>query len=293
MLRLLRTAAILAVVFNGSSAPEAGIGQEATGQFLAGVARKDGVIIPIGIYKSGSWSKIGPETCSDKPVPSNTAEILGSLGGIKRIPPAWFLWTEEGEQPLVMKVTKPVTVQSHCCQQWGLATGPNTAFSADSFPFPKLGLALSKPFKVELMRRLDPAEAEATQLLTLIRPHFDLIEDAALRAKQDHIGGLEQREVLNAFYGADIRSPRQSIPLKLQSSFRSRNPVNGQTVFHVQVFKEYAAASCPLVASSPFWISRDPAGTFTVLNQKEASVGFVPCGGRDGLLHSSRNRGCR
>jgi len=237
MLRLLKMGAIFVVLLNGSAASEARVGQEATGPFLAGVARKDGVIIPFGLYRNGNWSKIGPETCSDKPKPSNTAEATASLGGIKRIPLAWFLWTEEGEQPLVMKVSKPVTVQSHCCQQWGLATEPNTVFSANSFPFPKLGLAMSKRFKVELMRRLNPAEAEAKHLLTFLSPHFDLIEDAALRAKQDHIGGLEQREVLNAFYGSSIGSPLQPVPLKLHSAFRSWTAVNGRTLFRVEAFQ--------------------------------------------------------
>src|SRR5438093_6739216 len=160
MLRLRGLAAIFVVVLIGPEAPQAQKRQETTGPFIAGVARQDRVIVPFGLYKNGHWSKIDTETCSDKPMTGNTAEGLAALGGMKRIPLAWFLWTADSEQPVVMKVSKPVTVQSHCCQQWGLATGPNTVFSADSFPFPKLGLALSKPFKVELMRRLDAAEAE-------------------------------------------------------------------------------------------------------------------------------------
>ncbi|PYV84986.1 MAG: hypothetical protein DMG05_23610 [Acidobacteria bacterium] len=213
----------------------------------------------------------------DSPMPSNTAEALAALGGIKRIPLAWFLWTEDGEQPVVMKVSKPVTVQSHCCQQWGLATGPNTVFKANSFPLPNLDLTLSKPFKVELMRRLDAAEAEAKSLLTFFSPHFDLLEDVALRAKQDHASRLELRQVLNAFYGASIGSARQPVPLRLHSAFRSRKAVNGRTLFHVEVFKEYPAASCTVVAYSSCWISKDPMGTLTLLNQNGTSVGFFDC----------------
>jgi hypothetical protein len=44
---------------------------------------------------------------------------------------------------------------SHCCQQWGLATSPDTVFDAHSYPFPKLGMALPHPFQAERMRHLD------------------------------------------------------------------------------------------------------------------------------------------
>lgn len=71
MLRLMEMAAIIVVVLCVSAATEARIEQEATGTFLAGVARKDGVIIPFGLYKNGNWSKIAPETCSDTPVPGS------------------------------------------------------------------------------------------------------------------------------------------------------------------------------------------------------------------------------
>jgi len=261
----------------GHVAPQAQGKQVTTEPLMAAVARKDGVIVPFGLYKSGHWSRIGPATCSDKPMPSNTAEALAAFGEIGRIPPAWFLWTEDGKHPLVMKVSKPVTVQSHCCQQWGLATGPNTVFKADSFPFPKLGVALSKPLKVELMSRLDAAEAEAKSLLTFLSPRFGSFEDVALHAKQDNAGGLELRDVLHALYGASIGSPRQPVPLKLHSAYRSRNAVNGRTLFYVEVFKEYPAASCPVVAHGSFWISKDPPGSLTLLNQNGTSVGFVDC----------------
>jgi hypothetical protein len=268
---------ICVVVLIGPETPQAQNRQETIGPFIAGVARQDGVIVPFGVYQSGHWSKIGPETCSDKPVPSNTAEALAALAGIKRIPPAWFLWTKDSEQPVVMKVSKPVTVQSHCCQQWGLATGPNTVFKAGSFPFPKLGLALSQPLKVELIDRLDTAGAEAKSLLAFFNPHFDRLEDVALQEKQDNANGLAQREVLNALYGASIGSPRQPVPLKLGKAFRSRNAVSGRILLHLEVFKEYPAASCPVVGYSSCWISKDPTGAFTLLNQNETSVGFFDC----------------
>src|SRR5690242_3506650 len=191
MLLLLTLASLIAVLLTGPVAPQFKNPQKTSGPFLAGVARKDGVIVPFGMYKSGRWSKIGPETCSDKPMPSNTADVLAVLGDTERIPSAWFLWTEEAEQPIVMHVSEPVTVQSHCCQQWGLATGPNTVFTADSFPFPKLGLTLSKSFKVELMLHLDPAEAEVKSLLTFLSQRFDALEDVALHAKQDNASELE------------------------------------------------------------------------------------------------------
>jgi len=277
MLRGLKLGAILVVVLIGSIAPQVNNGQETTEPLIAGVARKDGVIVPFGLYKNEHWSKIGPETCSDKPMSSDTAEVLAAFGGIKRIPLAWFLWTEDGERPVILKVSKPVTVQSHCCEQWGLATGPNTVFKADSFPFPKIGVALSKPVKVELMRRLDPADAEAKSLLTFFSPRFETLEEAALHVKQDNANGLELREVLNAFYGAHIGSPQQTVLLKLQSAFCSRNALNGRTLFHVEVTKEYPAASCPVVAYGSFWISKDPKGTYTLLKQNGTSVYFFDC----------------
>ena len=127
------------------------------------------------------------------------------------------------------------------------------------------------------MRRLDAAEAEAKSLLTFFSPHFDLLEDLALRAKQDDAGGLELREVLEAFYGPSIGSPRQPVPLRLHSAFRSRKAVNGRTLFYVEVFKEYPAASCTVVAYSSCWISKDPTGTLTLLKQNGTSVGFFDC----------------
>jgi hypothetical protein len=134
------------------------------------------------------------------------------------------------------------------------------------------------------MRRLDPAEAETKSLLTFLSPRFDALEDVALHAKQDYASGLELREVLNASYGASIGSPRQPIPLKLHSALRNRNSIGGRNLFYVEVFKQYPAASCPIVASSSFWVSKGPMGSLMLLNQNDTSVGFFDCGEKAGFF---------
>src|SRR5262245_53498472 len=70
--------------------------------FIVGATRHDTVIVPFALYKCGKWSKMNLKTCSSEAISQSNIEAVLTSSGLKDIPMAWFLWSENAEQPVLV-----------------------------------------------------------------------------------------------------------------------------------------------------------------------------------------------
>jgi hypothetical protein len=169
-----RTALICAAVIGTAAVVAADLPGDAFG---VGVLRRDGLLIPFATFDGRRWRNWWPEPQRETVVPVTVASVpkgwWGRLGPLE----AWQAWVDAAERPI--RVTQPDWVNVHCQRHLVLRTDYTTKEvvpSESEQPYPKDGVAVSPPHRIERIDALVPTAVELHAVAPVLREAFDLAE---------------------------------------------------------------------------------------------------------------------
>src|SRR5262249_35765384 len=152
--------------------------QAADAPFAAGILRRDGVIIPFGVYDGKSWSNHWPKPSLDLTVPTDIGSVPSRWWGDAGPQGTWQVWTAFAE-PKTVKAIQPNWVDVQCVRQIGLQTDyrPEQMPPPPSEqPYPKDGLAVAPPRPIERVTVVPPGGPEANSMLAELKDAFNKAE---------------------------------------------------------------------------------------------------------------------
>ena len=239
------------------------------GTLIVAVFRTDGVVVPFARYANQKWTNpwhsprpddqaYETETIADLPKPWYQSFV--------KTPAEWYLLSPaRGE--LTVRASKNVEVCSHCQKVWGLLSDyPNATPAGRNECVTTLGVALNEKRPSRAMERLTDASPDWKQLLTLIAPHFERAEIAALT----HEGA--------SLYASQIPSAqdRAKMPLSMQKVYRNQLTDDGQVLLYFEATREYQKPadandpSCENISMFGGWALRDAQGKLALLDSQFA-----------------------
>lgn len=146
--------------------------------FTVGALRRDGIIIPFAAFDGTRWSNRWPMPTRDPSVPINLISVPSRWWGPAGPRETWQVWTA-ATPPKTVRVTQPDIVDVHCTQQIGLRTDYRPAEPPPPWseqPYPKDGIAVSPPQRLDRVTILQPAAPELLPLAPVLRDAFDKAE---------------------------------------------------------------------------------------------------------------------
>ena len=146
--------------------------------FAVGVLRRDGVIIPFGVFDGRSWSSHWPGPAADLTIPIDVRAVPSKWWGPTGPVEAWQVWIQRGEAQMVRAV-QPDWVGAHCVRQIGLRTDYRPGElppPPDEQPYPKDGLAIAPPREVSRIDIVPPSGADAEGVGVELRAAFNRAE---------------------------------------------------------------------------------------------------------------------
>ena len=189
-------------------------------QFLLGVMRRDGVILPFAAF-DGRWSQPWPSSLRNVELPATLADVPAKWWGGER-PQEWTLYAPGGESARVT-ASALVTVVVGREKRLGIGTDfvsaepPAPLFE---LPYPKEGLALAGRAAAQPIPHISRLTAVWKNLPTLLRDDIDEAERKAVdrvraAARWTHpVGEPQRRRVtadLEAWYTAPLAQPGFSV----------------------------------------------------------------------------------
>lgn len=145
--------------------------------FGAGVLRRDGVIIPFGVFDGKRWSSHWPRPDRDPLVPITIRDVPSAWWGPTRALESWQVWTSGEPRPL--RIAQLDWVDVHCVRQIGLRSDYAPAAPAPprtEQPYPKDGLAVSPPQAVERIALVPATSDETRALIPAVHEAFNTAE---------------------------------------------------------------------------------------------------------------------
>jgi len=150
--------------------------------FGVGVLRRDGVIIPFATFDGRRWQNGWPAPQTQLVVPISLASVPKRWWGPAGPLETWQAWVEATER--VVHVTQPDWVGVHCARHLALRTDYATAGVIPhdgEQPYPKDGVAVSPPQKIERIQTLAPTATELHALAPVLLEAFNVAEREAAR----------------------------------------------------------------------------------------------------------------
>jgi hypothetical protein len=143
--------------------------------FSVGVLRRDGVLIPFASFDGRQWRNSWPAPDGNIVVPATLEGVPKRWWGPLAKPlDTWQAWVDAKARDV--RVTQPDWVQVHCARHLALRTDYHTAeiVPGDAEqPYPKDGLAISPPQRVETPSLLPAAATELEPLLPVLPKAFN------------------------------------------------------------------------------------------------------------------------
>jgi hypothetical protein len=214
--------------------------------FMLSVLRRDGILVPFASYHKGKWA-------TPWPVPGKSAIIPLALADVPsewwwKVPPTatWTLWPVDGAaRPL--RTTAPAIYPAQCTSGVGLTTDYKTERPIPppiERPFPKDGLAISGPVKIDRIEVLDNRAPEWDDFTRRIRQPFAHVERNAVREFSHWRPPLSRDE-------------RESRPVTIESLYRAKVPAAGE-IYFVEASRSYddprQKDGCDVVTFVSGWI---------------------------------------
>lgn len=243
--------------------------EPASHAFTIGVLRRDAIVVPIATYDGKNWKGNWPYPASDVDVPVSLASVPRRWWGPTGPLVSWQI--SSGSTSQTVHVRQPDWLQTYCQKQVGLRTdyqprewppGP------DAKPYPKDGLAVSPPVKVEPIERIAPGSPEEQALGEGVRAAFNARElDGVARAQQQ---------------GADVapgRKDLEALPVTIEAAYAFGG---SHRVYWAEATREYKKknGTCGAVLFGSGW--------FLIDGEQLAFISFqvdvVPCS-RQGLTY--------
>jgi hypothetical protein len=159
-------------------------------QFIVGVLRADGTLIPFAQYGNGGWTNPWPRpresqgSIYDEEAQEIVPHSLGELPEpwflqCGKTPPKWYFWASL-DTPTVLKASEVVKVENHSQTNWALLTNLPKQNTDDTHHV-NIGVALNVNLKVEPVMQIQPGAPEAVEILSFVRQAFDDAAKAELK----------------------------------------------------------------------------------------------------------------
>lgn len=265
-------------------------------QFIVGILRADGILIPFAQYCNGGWSNPWP------PVPHSSSEsIYGESATVTphslqdlpepwfqqrgKVPRTWYFFPPAGI-PIVLKASKVLKVQAHSGINWALLTNLPGRTSEDALDN-EMGIASDAKTKVDAMIELKSNTSEDNNIASFVKETIkELMEDAEtaevsrLRSQQPPPKFPMRQFVLT-------KEERAKIERSITKLYRAKSPVNGEYLYYFEAQKIYSKAvadisrDCEDISLYRGWISTqgkaglglmDSQLTFTDCDRKATST---------------------
>jgi hypothetical protein len=229
--------------------------QPESSAFTVAVLRRDGVIIPFGIFDGKGWKSSWPLEVTAKELPANLASIprgwWGKPGPLSQLT-AWVNGVSRG--PIHVHLGSLKLLRLMCSARAGLVTDYKPTEPSPPplvQPFPKDGLAVSGAQRVDPIEIVPPDAPEWAETAREMTADFDQAEQRAARTFLDwhHPFNEVQR--------------RRFIP-RLEALYRAPMDEQGWTAYYLEAARLYPPSpddrGCGLVASAGGWMARGPNG---------------------------------
>jgi hypothetical protein len=196
--------------------------------FTLAVLRRDGVLVPFAAYHLGTWAAPWPVPGKAPIVPITLADVPSNWWW--KTPPTatWSLWPVEGSAVRPLRASAPIQYLAQCLPGVGFRTDYSTDRPIPppiERPYPKEGVAVSGPIKIDRIEILDKRAPEWDDLTQRIRQPF----------------AYEERNAVSDF--SRWRHPlshseRESRPVTIESLYRARVPEAGE-IYYVEASRSY------------------------------------------------------
>lgn len=161
-----------------------------TGQFMIGIIRADGSLVPFAQYGNGGWWNPWPQPRQPaQSIYAERAEVIPhSLGDLPepwfkqcgKMPTTWYFWSSVGTLT-TLRASKVVQVENHLQTNWALLTDFPKQTSEDGHHL-NLGVALNvMNEKIEPLIEIKTEGAAAEDIGSFIKQTFDQAETAELQ----------------------------------------------------------------------------------------------------------------
>ena len=257
-----------------------------TNQFMAGLLRTDGALVPFAEYRHGVWWNPWPEF---NPNPGSDEVTPKSLGGhpepwfqrCEKSPATWYFWPPAGD-PLKLKTSGTLEVENHSQNNWALATDyPQKREAGKGDHHKHAGFALNADLKVEGMVEIEAGGGEAGNVLAYVKSafsHSEAAEAARLAAEQgaNHLWAAE--------WFPQSKERRAQVGLTVTKLYRDRSGIDGAHIYYVEVEKRYEKPpgshdrACEGVAFLKGWVIRRKDGVVGMLDD---TFGLTNCDGKE------------
>lgn len=196
--------------------------------FVVGALRRDGVVIPFATFDGRRWSNRWPAPELNPTIPITVDSVPSRWWGPAGPRATWQAWTEGRTRDVHVTQLEAVDVQ--CTRQVGLHTdyrGDAPPPESGAQPYPKDGLAVSPPQRIERIAVLAPLAPELQPMTPTLRDAFNKAErDTASRFGSEFNRDFRERadpEIEAAYaFGAEPR-------VYYVESARAYRQMSGQT----------------------------------------------------------------
>ncbi|HLL75027.1 MAG TPA: hypothetical protein VK421_07150 [Pyrinomonadaceae bacterium] len=287
-LSLSTVAALLALAVGGGAAQSRVAAQNKGAlQFIAGVLRADGALVPFAEYRHGLWWNPWPEP----PQQSGGGDEpqTKSLGGhpepwfqqCGKSPTTWYV-RPRADSVLTLKTSGTVEIGNHSQTNWALVTDyPQKREAEKNAHHENAGLALNVDLQIDGMIEIEPGGEEARSVLAYVKSAFDHSEAAEARRLAaepgpSHMGAAE--------WFPQSSERRARVALTATKLYRDRSGIDGAHVYYVEVEKRYEKprgsrdGSCEGVAFLAGWVLKRKDGVIGMLDD---SFGLTDCDGKE------------
>lgn len=232
-----RLAACLTLLVLGASAlrgqdrpPRAGTAQDHDGRGALAVLRRDGLLLPFASFDRDSWRVTWPVTYRFLEIPVTREAIPKGWWGT-RSPDQWRAHLTTGDD-VFLELTTPAVFQTFCAPRLGIRTTYRSSQPlplARVEPFPKDGLAISGGVPLEPIESVSSSSPEWPAMAVALLDEFNRAEDQTIDRVRS---GARWRHPIPA-------AARRTVPVRLESWYRSPSGEPGWTVSYVEAVRQY------------------------------------------------------
>lgn len=201
------------------------------GRGAIAILRRDGLLFPFASFDRDSWRVTWPvHLASQIEIPLTRAAIPEKWWGT-RWPDQWRAHLTSGDE-MFLKMEDPTVFRGFCGRMLGVRTTYRSKQPIPPMPvnpFPKDGLAISGGVPLEPIESVNTTSPEWAALPTSLLEEFNDLEDRTISQ-------------VRAFRGWRHPIPagqRRTIPIRLESWYRSPSGQSGWTVSYVEVVRQY------------------------------------------------------
>ena len=239
-----------------------------TSQFMIGMLRADGTLVPFAQYGNGGWWNPWPRPrhvaqsiyaeSAEEVIPHSLADLPEPwFIQCAKIPAPWFFWSS-AEASIELKASELVQVEAHSGTNWGLLTDLPKRTSNDPL-HDILGVAATARQKIEPFIKIETASTQGKEISSFIKQIFGVEETSEL----DRLRVESPPAIANLLPFSLSSEERATVETSLTVLYWSSSVVNGEHVYYFEAEKHYRKRTtsedpgCYDVSLFQGWISRN------------------------------------